>query len=412
MRRRDVLRSIAAGAAALLVGACAGGTTASPTAKAPAPAPSPAATAGATAAAASGTAAATTGAAAAGTAAAAGKGAPPAATSPAAAASPAATTAAAASPAASPAAKTAGPVTVGGFPSKTLRIMAPAAPGGGWDQTSRAVEQVLKDEKIAAQSIEVVNRPGAGGTAGLAELINQSRGDGHTVMTMGLVMVGAILTNKSAVNLSTVVPLARLTTEYEAIAVGKDSKYQTLQQLLDDFKKDPKAIKWGGGSAGGTDHIVVGLIAQAAGVDPKSINYIAFSGGGELRPQVIGNQVSAGVSGFGEFKADAQAGQMRILAVSGPSRLPGSDAPTMREAGTNVEITNWRGMVGPPGMKDNERQAWLTMLTALRDAKSWRDTLTKQDWTDAFLAGDEFATFLKQEDERVTKVLKDIGLVQ
>jgi putative tricarboxylic transport membrane protein len=335
---------------------------------------------------------------------------------PAAQASPAANTspAAQASPAApattAPAAK--GPVTVGGFPSKTLRIMAPAAPGGGWDQTSRAVQQVLQDERIAAQPIEVINRPGAGGTVGLAELINQNRGDGHAVMTMGLVMVGAIQTNKSPVNLDSTSPLARLTTEYEAIAVGKDSKYQTPQQLMDDFKKDPKSVKWGGGSAGGTDHILVGLMAQAGGVDPKSINYVAFSGGGELRPQVIGNQVTVGVSGFAEFKADADAGMLRILAVSGPSRIPGSNVPTMKEAGVNVEITNWRGMVGPPGMKDNEKQVWIAMLTQMHDSKSWQDNLKKQDWTDAFLTGDQFASFLEEEDQRVTKVLRDIGLVQ
>jgi putative tricarboxylic transport membrane protein len=331
--------------------------------------------------------------------------------SPSPAASPAASPAG--SPAASPAAAapSSGPVSVGGFPSKSLRIMAPAAPGGGWDSTARSVQQVLQDEKIAAQTVEVFNRPGAGGTIGLAELVNQSRNDGHTVMTMGLVMTGAILTNKSPVDLSTVTPLARLTTEYEAIAVGKDSKYQTLQQLVDEFKSDPKSIKWGGGSAGGTDHILVGLIAQAVGANPKDINYIAFSGGGELRPQVIGNQVSAGVSGYGEFKGDAEAGQVRILAVTGPSRLPGSSAPTAKEAGLNVEITNWRGMVGPPGMKDNEKQAWIQMLTRLHDAKSWQDILQKQDWTDAFMAGDQFATFLKEEDARAAQVLKEIGLV-
>lgn len=320
----------------------------------------------------------------------------------------------AASPAASPmaaASPASGPVSIGGFPSKALRIMAPANPGGGWDATSRSVQQVLQQEKIAAQNVEVFNRGGAGGTVGLAELINQNRGDGHTIMTMGLVMTGAILTNKSPVTLSTVTPLARLTTEYEAIAVGKDSKYQTLQQLIDDFKQDPKAVKWGGGSAGGTDHILVGLIAQTVGVNPKDINYVAFSGGGELLPQVLGNQVSCGVSGYGEFKSQAESGALRILAVSGPSRLPGSNAPTMKEAGTNVEITNWRGMVGPPGMKDNEKQAWVTMLQRVNDSKSWQDILQKQDWTNAFLAGDAFATFLKQEDERVAKVLKDIGLI-
>lgn len=303
------------------------------------------------------------------------------------------------------------PVTVGGFPTKTLRIMAPANPGGGWDSTSRSVEQVLEGEKIAAQPVEVFNRGGAGGTIGLAELISQHRADGHTVMTMGLVMTGAILTNKAPVNLTTVTPLARLTTEYEAVAVGKDSKYQTFQQLVDDFKNDPRSIKWGGGSAGGTDHITVGLMAQAVGANAKDINYIAFSGGGELRPQVIGNQVSAGVSGFGEFKSDAEAGQVRILAVTGPDRLPGSNVPTARQAGLNVEITNWRGIVGPPGMKDNEKQAWIMMLTRLHDAPAWQEMLKKQDWTDAFVTGDQFAAFMKHEDERVAKVLQDIGLV-
>ena len=289
--------------------------------------------------------------------------------------------------------------------------MAPAAPGGGWDGTSRAVQQALQDEKIAAQTVEVINRPGAGGTIGLAELINQSRNDGHTVMTMGLVMTGAILLNKSPVNLDNVSPLARLTTEYEVIVVGNNSKYQTLQQLVDDFKRDPKSVAWGGGSAGGVDHILVGLIAQAAGVNPKDINYVAYSGGGELRPLVIGNQLAAAVSGIGEFKGDAETGQLRILGISSPSRLPSVNAPTLREGGTNVEINNWRGIVGPPGMPDNQKQAWITMLTRVRESKTWQDTLTKQDWTDAFLTGDQFAAYLKEEDARVAKVLADIGLV-
>ena len=290
--------------------------------------------------------------------------------------------------------------------------MAPAAPGGGFDSTSRAVQQALQDERLNAQPIEVFNRPGAGGAVGLAELVNQSRNDGHTVMTMGLVLVGAILTNNSPVNLSEVTPLARLTQEYQAIAVGRDSRYQNLQQLVDDFRRDPRSINWGGGSAGGTDHITIGLMAQAAGVNPKDINYVAFSGGGELRPQVIGNQVSAGSSSLSEFKGDAEAGQMRLLAVTSPSRLPGVNAPTMREAGLNVEIANWRGMVGPPGMRDNERQAWTTMLTQMHGSRTWQDTLTRQDWEDAFLAGDPFSSFIQEENERVEKVLRDIGLVE
>jgi putative tricarboxylic transport membrane protein len=228
----------------------------------------------------------------------------------------------------------------------------------------------------------------------------------------GLVMVGAIQTNKSPVNLGSTTPIARLITEYEVIAVGRDSRYQTLQQVLDDFKRDPQGFAWGGGSAGGVDHITVGLIAQLTGVDPKRINYIAYSGGGELRPQLIGNQVAAAVNGYGELKSDAEAGLIRILAITSADRLPGTSFPTAKEAGLNLEISNWRGIVGPPGMKDNERQGWITMLTRMQQSAAWKEVLTKQDWADAFLTGDQFATFLKQEDERVPKVLKDIGLVE
>ena len=147
-------------------------------------------------------------------------------------------------------------------------------------------------------------------------------------------------------------------------------------------------------------------------VDPKSINYIAFSGGGELRPQLIGNQVSCGVSGYGEFKGDVEAGQARLLALSSPQRLAGVNAPTLKEAGVDVELSNWRGMVGPPGMRDNERQAWIQMLTRMRDSQAWQEILRQQDWIDAFLTGDEFAQFIKQDQERVSKILRDIGLVQ
>ncbi|MDP9375322.1 MAG: tripartite tricarboxylate transporter substrate-binding protein, partial [Chloroflexota bacterium] len=282
----------------------------------------------------------------------------------------------------------------------------------GWDSTSRRVQQVLQEQRIAAQNVEVFNRAGAGGTIGLAEFVNQNRNDGHTVMTMGLVMTGAIETNKSPVNLSTTVPLARLIAEYEVIAVAKDSKYQTAQELFDDFKKDPRAIKWGGGSAGGADHICLGLIAQNLKVDPKSINYVAFSGGGELRPQLIGNQVTAAINGYGELKGDAEAGQIRILAISSSSRLPGLNAPTLKEAAVDLEFSNWRGMVGPPGMKDNERQAWMTMLTRMHDTPAWQDILKQQDWIDSFQTGDEFAQYLKQDQERVARVVREIGLVQ
>ena len=303
-----------------------------------------------------------------------------------------------------------GAVKAGNFPSKQLHIIVPASPGGGFDTTARKMQEVLRGEQIAAQPVEVSNRTGGGGTVGLAELITQNRGDGHTVLSMGLSLVGAILTNDSPVKLDQVVPLARLTTEYEALAVGKESKYQTFQQLLEDLKKDPKSITWGSGPAGGVDHIAIAVVAQAAGIDPKALNLVHFSAG-ELTPQVIGNQVTVGMAGLSEWKGQAESGQVRVLVVTGPQRVPGVDVPTAKEAGLDINFSNWRGIVGPPGMPDNQKEAWGTMLTRAHDSKSWQDILKQQDWTDAFLAGDQYASFLKQEDERVGKVLRDVGLV-
>lgn len=300
--------------------------------------------------------------------------------------------------------------TKAGFPNKPMTILAPANPGGGWDQTSRLMQQVFVSEKILPVSIEVVNKGGAAGTIGLAEFA--AKKDPYTMMTMGLVMVGGILTNKSAVTLKDTVPLARLTGEYEVIAVPTNSKYKTLQELLTDFKKDPKSISWGGGSAGGTDHILVGLIAQNAGVDIKNVNYVAFAGGGEAAAAVIGGQVTVGVTGYAEWKSQAESGKMRFLAVSSDKRIGKDPTPTLKEGGVNVTLANWRGIVGSPGM-DAETRAWqIEALKRMHDSKAWQDIVVKNEWDDLFLTGDEYGKFLDEENARVTAVLKAIGLIQ
>jgi len=304
-----------------------------------------------------------------------------------------------------------GPVTVGGFPTQTLRIIVPASAGGGWDGTARAIQEVLREDNIAAKPVEVINVTGGGGTVGLARLINQYKGDGHTVMVMGLSLVGSIYTNKSPVDLSTTTPIVRLTADYQAVAVANKSKYKTLKEVLADFRKNPKSVVWGGGPGGGPDHLTVGFIAKSLGIGPKDINYVAFSGG-ELRPQIMGGQVTAAATSFSELKADAEAGQLRILAVTAPSRLPGSSVPTAKENGLDLDFANWRGVVGPPGMKDNERQAWTEMLTRVRNSARWKNILKTRDWLDDFQAGKEFTAFVKAESERVGALERELGLAK
>ncbi|MBI0444418.1 tripartite tricarboxylate transporter substrate binding protein [Deinococcus sp. DB0503] len=291
-----------------------------------------------------------------------------------------------------------------------LRIMAPASPGGGWDQTSRAVQTVLQDQNIV-KPVQVFNVPGAGGTIGLAQLYN-AKGDGNLLMTMGLVMVGAIQTNGSKVDLSRVTPIARLTGEYEVLVVPASSPYKTMKDLVAAWKANPGGVAIAGGSAGGTDHMLVGLLAQAAGVDPKKMNYVPFSGGGETLAAVLGNQVAAGVAGYGEFEAQIKAGKLRALGISAPKRQAGIPVPTFKEQGLNVELANWRGIVAPPGISAQDKAALVAALDKMHATKQWKDLLATRNWTDLYLSGSKFDVFLKLEANRAKNILKDIGLVK
>lgn len=302
--------------------------------------------------------------------------------------------------------------TASGYPSRPMTLLAPANPGGGWDQTARQIQQVWTETGVLGVPIEVVNRGGAGGTIGLADLVSRQRGNPYTLMVFGQVMVGATRTNDSAVSLDDTVLLARLLNEYEIVAVPTDSPYQTLEQLIQDFRQDPGQISWAGGSAGGIDHILVGLLAQAAGVDPLDINYIAYSGGGEAAVGVMGGHVVAGVSGLGEWRAHVESGRMRLLAISSAERVEGHDTPTIRESGLDVVIANWRAIAAPPGT-DDETRAWLIQaLTEMRESQAWQDILVANDWQDSFLTGADFEAFVREEERTVEVILRAVGLIQ
>lgn len=290
-------------------------------------------------------------------------------------------------------------------------IIAPAAPGGGWDQTARTMQEALQAEGIS-DSVQVQNVPGAGGTVGLAQFVAGARGKPDQLIVGGYVMVGAILTNASPVSLADVTPIARLTGEYEAIVVPAASEIQDIGQLIGALKADPGAVSWAGGSAGGADHIAVGLIAKAAGVDPTKINYIAYSGGGEALAAILGSQVTAGVSSLGEFKAQADAGTLRILAVSSDERIEGVDAPTLKEAGLDVALQNWRMVAAAPGLDDAQKAAIAEDIAQMAQSKTWQEALATKGWADTYLAGDDFRAQLDKDIAATEAILRDIGLVK
>ena len=290
-------------------------------------------------------------------------------------------------------------------------IMAPAAPGGGWDQTARTMQNLMQQEQISG-NVQVVNVPGAGGTIGLAQFVNQARGNPENLIVGGYVMVGAILTNQSPVDLSMVTPIARLTGEQEAIVVPAASDIQTIADLVAKLKADPGAVSWGGGSAGGTDHILAGLVAKAAGVDPTKVNYIAFSGGGEALAAILGNQVTVGISGVGEFESQIQAGTLRLLAVSGDERIEGLEAPTLKEAGLDVSLENWRMVAAGPDLTDEQTAAISADIEKLVTSDAWKKELETRGWDDRYLSGADFQKELDADIAATRTILTEIGLVK
>jgi putative tricarboxylic transport membrane protein len=297
------------------------------------------------------------------------------------------------------------------FAQAELKLMAPAAPGGGWDQTARSMQQVLMQSGMA-KSVQVTNVPGAGGSIGIAQLVNNSKGDGGQLMVNGFVMMGALLTNKSPVTLDQTTPIARLTAEAEAIVVPPDSPIKSVQDLVTAIKADPSKVRWAGGSAGGVDHIAAGLFAKVAGADPTRINYIPFSGGGEALAAILGGKVTAGISGLGEFESQIKTGKLRLIAVTAPTQRQGMATPTLKDQGVDLEITNWRSVVAPPGISADQKKALTETIDKMVKSPAWQDVLKQKGWDDAYLSGDDFAAFLKAENARVREVLTSIGLVK
>lgn len=292
-----------------------------------------------------------------------------------------------------------------------LRIMAPAGPGGGWDQTARTIQSTLQSEGLVS-NIQVENVAGAGGTIGLQQFVNRSSGDPAATIVGGYVMVGAIIANASPVSLADVTPLARLTGEYVVVVANADSPINSAEDLANALRTDAGSVTWAGGSAGGVDHIAAGQFAKAAGVAPDTINYIPYAGGGEALAAILGGQVTVGVSGFSEFSAQIEAGALKVIGITAPERQDYLDAPTFTEQGFDVEVQNWRMIAGAPGITDEQKAELVTTIETMAASDTWAEQLETKGWVNTFLAGDEFSAYLEQEIAATTAILNELGIAE
>ena len=291
-----------------------------------------------------------------------------------------------------------------------LKMMIPANPGGGWDTTGRALGKALIEAK-AVDGVSYDNKGGAAGALGLAQFINASKGDANSIMVMGAVMLGGIITGKPPVSLSQATPIARLTSEYNVFALPPSSPLKTMADVVAQLKKDPGSVKWGGGSRGSTEHIAAAMIAREAGVDPAKINYVAFRGGGEATAAILGGNVTVGGGGYSELAEYITSGKMRAIAVTSGARLQGIAIPTLKEQGINVEIGNWRGVYGGPGISAEQRNTLTAQVLSALKTKSWAETLEKNAWTPAVLSGPAFDKFVDDEFASMRATMVKSGMV-
>ena len=291
-----------------------------------------------------------------------------------------------------------------------LKMMIPANPGGGWDTTGRALGKALQDAGAAA-SVNYDNKGGAAGALGLAQFVNGSKGDPNALMVMGAVMLGGIITGKPPVSLSQATPIARLTSEYNVFVLPAASPFKTMKDVVEQMKKDPGSVKWGGGSRGSTEHIASAMIARAMGVDPSKINYVAFRGGGEATAAILGGNVTVGGSGYSEFSEYITTGKMRALAVTSDKRLKGVDVPTLKEQGIDVVIGNWRGVYGGPGITAEQRKQLTELVVKATKSKAWAESLEKNNWTSALMTGPDFDKFVDDEFASLRAVMAKSGMI-
>ena len=294
--------------------------------------------------------------------------------------------------------------------ASNLKMLIPANPGGGWDSTGRALGKAMQDAGAAA-TVSYDNKGGAAGALGLAQFLNGSKGDPNAVMVMGAVMIGGLISTKSPLNLQQATPLARLTTEYNVFVLPANSQLKTMADVIEQLKKDPGSVKWGGGSRGSTEHIAAAMIAREVGVDPAKINYVAFRGGGEATAAILGGNVTVGGSGYSEFAEYITAGKMKALAVTADKRIKGIDVPTLKEQGVNVVIGNWRGIYGAPGINADQRKGLIDTVVKATKSKAWQESLDKNGWTPALMIGDEFAKFVDDEFASLRAVMVKSGMV-
>ena len=301
------------------------------------------------------------------------------------------------------------------YPEKNITIVAPSGAGGGWDLTARSIAKTMSSTKLVDKSIMVENKPGGGGAVYMAEFATKEADNDYVL----LVNSPPILINhnkaegNSPYGFNDTKPLAQLTRDYGAIVVRTDSEFKTLKDVLEAIKTDATKVTLAGGSAPGSmDHLVGILPAYKYGIDPKSVKYVSYDGGGEAIAALLGNNadvIATDASTIGEY---VKSGDVRVLAVSSSDRLEGelSEVPTFKEEGIDAEFTIWRGLFGPKNMTDDAYDFWTNKLDELVKTDEWKAELERNGWQSEYRNAKDFTSYLKDQDKVIVELLSALNM--
>ncbi|MFJ2621266.1 Bug family tripartite tricarboxylate transporter substrate binding protein [Glutamicibacter sp. NPDC087344] len=292
-----------------------------------------------------------------------------------------------------------------GGPRASLTLLVPGSAGGGYDSLARESQQALRTNGISG-NIQVVNVPGASGTVGLEQLIEMGDRD-NAALIVGSAMVGGIEITGSESTLDDVTPLLSMTTDYPVFVLPANSPYESIDDFVNAWKENPAGFPIGGGALGNIDHLAALQFAKTVGIDPKEVNYIAYSGGGEVLGAMLSDTVKAGVSGFAEVADQLEAGTVKPLAVASEADGPDFGMPTFSELGYDIVVPNWRGLVAPPGITDEQRDELISMFQEMRQAEEWDLAVERQQWAEDVREGEEFRNFIDEDVARTRDLLKD-----
>lgn len=298
------------------------------------------------------------------------------------------------------------------YPTKPVQLVPAGSPGGGLDIHARAIEQALTVEKMLDKPFTVLHKGGGGGNLLTSYLVNQ-KGNGYVIgINSNRVLLNELM-GTIEYGYKDVTPILRLTTEYECWAVQADSKYKTALEVMADLKKDPTSVAFGVGTVPSDDQFNILLPAKKNGVDYSKIKIVAFDAGGDAMAKLLGGHIPVLSTGFSEAIIQAEAGKVRIISVSSPSKLDRApNVPCWKDLGIDVAIYHWRGIYGPPDMPKEAYDYWIKKFAALVKTKTWKGSLEKFELFDAFLPGEEFKEMLAKDNETYRELLGPMGMLK